>query len=152
MKKTLLVLALCTLFVSMSVAGAVPQAENMQQRRIKEQPKDIEWTGEILGSYGIGRGENHTVLGTLEGNYKTRIAQRMKGFFLVNWTSEDGTKSGQIRGIYGRRGLIGKISGDGYNQSARIIGFLRYNDTKFIGRIMSWVGPAVYIYGDHWTL
>ena len=152
MKKTLLVLALCTLFVSMSVAGAVPQAENMQLQRTRVQPQDIEWTGEISGNYGVGRGENHTVLGTLEGNYKARGGNRIRGFFLVNWTSENGIKSGQIRGIFTQQALFGKISGDGYNRTARVMGFLRYNDSKFIGRIMSWIGPAVYIYGDHWTL
>ena len=152
MKKTLISLALCTLFITVSVAGATPQADVMQTRQVNTEPKNVEWTGEILGSYGVGRGENHTVLGTLEGFYKTRIRNRMRGFFLINWTSEDGTKSGQIRGVFTNRALFGKISGDGYNQSARIMGFLRYNDSKFIGRIMSWVGPALYIYGDHWTL
>jgi hypothetical protein len=152
MKKTLAVLALCALFTSMSIAGATQEAENIPARRAAVQANDIEWTGEISGSYGVGRGENHTVLGSLEGNYKSRGSARVKGFFLVNWTSEDGSKSGKMRGIFTQNALFGKISGDGYNRTARIMGFLRYNDSKFIGRIMSWVGPAVYIYGDHWLL
>lgn len=151
MKKTLAVLALCTLFVTMSVAGAV----TVQQDRVRQETvttPQVQWTGEFDGQFGIGRGENHTILGYMDGFFKTRTQNRMRGFFAGNWTSVNGTRTGQIRGIFSERGIIGRISGDDYNRTLRFIGFFRYNETKFVGRIMSWVGPAVYIYGDHWML
>ena len=152
MKKTLSMLTLCTLLISMSIAGVVSQVETIQISRTLKETTPVEWTGEFSGSYGIGLGENHTVLGSIEGGYKSNAGNRICGFFLANWTSLDEIKSGNIRGIFTPHAILGKISSDTYNRTARAIGFLRYNDTKFIGRIMSWIGPAVYIYGDHWTI
>ena len=58
MKKTLATLALCALFVSMSVAGATPQANDIQPQQVVLEPKNVEWTGEISGSYGVGRSKS----------------------------------------------------------------------------------------------
>ncbi|MBU1940930.1 MAG: hypothetical protein KKC68_04080 [Candidatus Thermoplasmatota archaeon] len=151
MKKTIAVLALCALFATMSIATAVPQHQERYRQETVTTPQ-VEWTGEFDGQFGIGRGDNHTVLGYIDGFYKIRTQNRMRGYFAGNWTTINGTKSGQFRGIFSERGIIGRISGDGYNRTLRFMGFFRYNETKFVGRIMSWVGPAVYIYGDHWEL
>jgi len=107
---------------------------------------EVEWDGEFLG--GIPKGDNEGELAAVFGGYfKNR---NRGGFFAGIWSNEDENKQGEVRGIFGKHIIIGKIIND--QGSLPFIGFIKFNnndDTEFdfIGRAMSIIGPAPYFVG-----
>lgn len=163
MKKTLAILAICVLLGSMSSVASVttPQMNMVKTDEMKNLPSSDttislegeDWTGEFKGAFGELKkiswsGEwNFTKWGYLAGYYKGGIK---RGKFAGKLFDLNQTAFGAIGGYYGRHYLIGRIKiGE---QKAPIIGFLFRNETFFIGRIMSFFGPAPHILGHHQPL
>ncbi|MFH0750146.1 MAG: hypothetical protein V1917_04530, partial [Candidatus Gottesmanbacteria bacterium] len=101
-------------------------------------------TGTFDGVVSPQRGPNATIVGTISGNYTLR---NRGGLFNGEWNTVNNT--GTFRGIFGRHFLVGRISGDGYDRTVPIVGFLWYNTTNFAGRFMAPIGPALYFRGNY---
>ena len=157
MKKILGILAICVLLGSMSSVAAVniPQMNIVKTDVMKNLPstdttissEGEDWTGEFLGKFGelkkVGEEWEFTEWGYLAGVYKGGN----KGKFGGKIFDLEQNELGAIGGYYGKYFLIGRIKiGE---QKAPIIGFLFHNETMFIGRIMSFFGPAPHIIGYH---
>lgn len=156
MKKILALLTICILLGGMPMVTAVsiPQ-EKVVNNQVKNRlsapepyaPMEGDWTGEFVGAFGNLKkvdGEwNFTKWGYLAGGYKGGKREKFAG----NLYDLNETKFGTIYGYYGHNLLLGKIKIGG--KKAPIIGFLLHNENMFIGRIMSFLGPAPHIIGYH---
>jgi len=155
MKKIVAVLAVCVLFASMSIATAAPIPKiddlknDMSNIEITYPTTDGDWTGEFIGAIGDLKKVNgewdFTASGYMAGVYKGYN----RGKFIGNLYDLDETKVGSIAGYYGKGLLVGRISIN--NRRAPIVGFLLHNETMFLGRIMSLIGPAPHMIGYHWA-
>lgn len=153
MKKILIVLTICLLFASMSVVTAFSKIEGLSDdilnTEITYQPTDEDWTGEFIGALGVLKrinGEwNFTTGGYIAGVYKGLN----RGKFAGNLYNLNETKVGTIAGYYGRGLILARMTIN--EQKAPVVGFIRYNETMFIGRAMTVIGPAPHMVGYHWT-
>jgi hypothetical protein len=140
--KKIAILSLCLLFIGVSIAAAAP---GLTQQVTQTTP--LASSGTFEGNIGYKRpGQNATIVGTFNGTYEARI----RGYrFIGDWETENNT--GTMRGAFGRHLLIGKVSTlvNGTQRSLPIVGFIRHNETMFIGRFMAPVGPALYFWGYH---
>lgn len=135
-----MIVALCVLFASMSIATAAPL-------RTKEM-NVLNSDGTFSGYIGIPRQQDPIVMGTISGTYQLR---NRGGVFNGDWAIDYQNRSGAgtVHGWFGRHILLGRISGE--NRTLPIIGFIGFNTTshEFIGRAMSFVGPALYFWGTY---
>lgn len=140
--KKIAILSLCLLFLGASLAAAAPGMTQTETQTIPLAP-----TGTFEGNIGYKRpNQNATIIGTLNGTYEARV----RGYrFIGEWETEN--NSGTLRGAFGRHFLVGRVSTlvNGTQRSLPIVGFIRYNETMFIGRFMAPVGPALYFWGSH---
>jgi len=140
--KKIMTLSLCLLFVSVSVAVAAPGLTYQAT-----QTKPLAQEGTFEANIGYRRqGHNATIVGTMNGTY---LMRNRGGRFTGDWTTEN--RTGTLRGVFGRHILIGRISTlvNGTEKSLPIVGFLKAQDGQFIGRFMSYIGPALYFWGTY---
>jgi hypothetical protein len=140
--KKIAIVGLCLLFLGTTIAAASP---GFIQQTTQTMPLASDGTFE--GNVGYKRqGQNATIVGTINGTYETR---NRGGRFTGDWATEN--RTGTLRGAFGRHFLIGKISTmvNGTTRSLPIVGFIRYNNSQFIGRFMAPIGPALYFWGEY---
>ena len=142
MKRILAVLAMVFLFISMSVATAAP----LKNKEINVLDAD----GSFSGYIGVPRQQDPIIMGTISGEYQLR---NRGGGFTGDWTIDYQNKSGAgtVRGFFGRRMLLGRLTIEGVNRTLPLIGFIKFNteNLTFIGRAMSFIGPALYFWGSY---
>lgn len=154
-KKTIWIL-LCILCCSLLLLPTF-SAERIQQhsriqhnQQIFQIPASLpEYDGTFIGGIGeISKDEEEWIFdahGYLAGVYKTgRRVNRLYGHIF----DLDEEQIGVIKALFVQRIIIGRIE-DMQGNSAPIIGFLLYNDEHFVGRIMSFFGPAPHIWGEY---
>ena len=151
MKKTITPLIVVLFMLGIPLISAQPVLQQSPLTRLQqiniENPDDIEWTGNFTGVIGVGTKDNFTTLGYMAGQYKIRNFRA--NLFSGRWINENQTNNGTIRGIFGRHLLLGIISSEAWERDLPIIGFLGSNETHFIGRFMSFIGPAMYFGGTY---
>jgi len=156
MRKKLLIIGICALFILMPTLVAVPSLSSM--KKVKTQieasslvtPTPDDYDGTFIGAFGrVYKAENGSwakeAYGYLAGVYKQggRYKRVLAYIYDLNQT-----QVGYIGFISANKFLVGKIK-NMQNQSAPIVGFIFYNEEYFIGRIMSVVGPAPHIWGAY---
>ncbi|MDH7507498.1 MAG: hypothetical protein QHH15_06935 [Candidatus Thermoplasmatota archaeon] len=137
MKKTLILIGLCTVFILMPAITALPT------------PPVEDYDGTFVGAFGrIYKDENGTWVkqpyGYLAGVYKAGNFKRVFG----NIYNLDQEQIGKIGFISRNKILVGRIE-NMEGAKAPIVGFLFQNDQYFVGRIMSVFGPAPHIWGEY---
>jgi hypothetical protein len=142
--KKILILAICVLFASVSIATSMPLSPVAKTQT----PKFLAQSGTFDGSIGFRAQGNWTSVGTLTGTYE----QRARGYrFDGTWTiqKQNQTITGTMRGIFGKHILIGRITADASGKSLPIVGFITFKEGNFGGRFMAPVGPALYFKGTY---
>ncbi len=142
--KKILILAICVLFASMSIATAMPFSSVAKTQT----PAILAQSGTFDGSIGYKAQGNWTEVGTLTGTYE----QRARGYrFDGTWAIEgqNQTWTGTMRGVFGRHILIGRVTIEGRDRNVPIIGFIGFKEGNFAGRFMAPVGPALYFKGTY---
>jgi len=159
MNKKLLIIGICTLFVLMPTLVAAPSLNSFKKiKTLPTQPLDLslptptleEYDGTFIGAFGrVYKAENGSwakeAYGYLAGVYKQGSRYKRVIGYIYDLNQ---TQVGYIGFISANRFLFGKIK-NMQNQSAPIVGFIFYNEEYFIGRIMSYVGPAPHIWGAY---
>ncbi|KYK26326.1 hypothetical protein AYK20_09105 [Thermoplasmatales archaeon SG8-52-1] len=152
MKKTLLIIGILTILISMPAMSAVQILEdqiNLPESVIIPTPNPDEYDGTFIGGIGyVHKDENDSwtfdTHAYLAGVYKTGRYKRVYG----NIYNLDKEQIGSMWFISNRYILIGKIKGmDEFKLP--IVGFIFFNEQYFIGRIMSFVGPVPNIWGEY---
>lgn len=142
MKKLLIISAVFVFIISMTIVSAVPL-------RNKESTF-LDPDGSFSGFIGIPKQQDPLIFGNISGEYKLR---NRGGLFNASWNidTENHSGLGTVRGIFARHILLGRLSAEGYNRTFPIIGFIRFNTQNhtFIGRAMSFIGPALYFWGSY---
>jgi len=140
--KKIAIVCVCLMFLGISIAAAAPNLQRHTQQLLTLDP-----TGTYEGYIGIPehQGQNATIVGTINGTYELR---NRGGRFLGDWETEN--RSGTMRGRFARHVMMGRISMmvNGTERSLPVIGFIRIQNNSFIGRGMSYFGPALYFWGD----
>jgi hypothetical protein len=136
--KKITTLGVCLLFLSVSVAVAIPVTEHRTAVLLT--------SGTFDGSIGYRRANNTTILGTLSGTYEQR---NRGGRFSGDWVLQN--RTGTIRGGFARIFLIGKVTVlvNGTQRSIPIVGFIKANNGQFRGRFMAPIGPPLYFWGEY---
>jgi hypothetical protein len=144
MKKTLLILGMCAVLLSMPTLMGFP----MSHKSSLLLPPLEDYDGTFVG--GIGRlykqnGEwQFDYAAYMAGVYKLGAYKKLYGYIY----NLDDVQIGIIGAYFGHKIIIGYIE-NMQGQRAPIIGFLLWNDTNFAGRIMSVFGPAPHIIGEY---
>lgn len=140
--KKIAIVCVCLLFLGIALVSAAPTQKQHAQ------VFTLDPTGTFEGSIGVPehQGQNATIVGTMNGTYWLR---NRGGRFTASWETEN--RTGTLRGGFGRHLLIGRISTmvNGTERSLPIVGFLKTQDNEFIGRSMSFIGPALYFWGTY---
>jgi hypothetical protein len=140
--KKIAIICVCLMFLGISIAAAVP---TVTKQLLQTNPVDP--TGTFDANIGYKRqGQNATIVGTMNGTYTMRARG---GRFTGDWATEN--RTGNMRGAFGRHLLVGRISTlvNGTERTLPIVGFLRAQNSSFIGRFMAPVGPALYFWGTY---
>ncbi|MCX6667849.1 MAG: hypothetical protein NTV74_06420 [Euryarchaeota archaeon] len=156
MKKKLLIIGICALFVLMPTLVATPGQNSAKkikpQIEVPSLPTPVldDYDGTFVGAIGrVYKAENGSWVkearGYLAGVYKSVGKYKRVLGYLYNLNQ---TQVGYIGFISANKFLVGKIK-NMQNQSAPIVGFIFYNEEYFIGRIMSFFGPAPHIWGAY---
>ena len=154
MKKLLIIIAICAIFISMPVLTALPAtvSETSVQPEHKttlQTPPVEDYDGTFVGGVGRIFKENEEwsfdTQGYLAGVYKQGIRFNKLYGYIYNLEEE---QVGYIGAYFGHKIIIGYVK-DMQGHKAPIIGFLLYNDVNFAGRIMSLFGPAPHIWGEY---
>jgi hypothetical protein len=153
MKKTLLIIGILTILISMPVMSAVQVLENQinlpRSVNLIPTPNPDEYDGTFVGGIGyVYKDENDSwafdTHAYIAGVYKTGRYKRVYG----NIYNLDKEQIGSMWFISNHYILIGKIKGmDEFKLP--IVGFIFFNEQYFIGRIMSIVGPVPNIWGEY---
>ncbi|MDH7507155.1 MAG: hypothetical protein QHH15_05150 [Candidatus Thermoplasmatota archaeon] len=142
MKKLLIISMMLVFLTCITMVTAVP----LKNKELTVLVPD----GSFSGFIGYPRHQDPIILGNISGFYKLR---NRGGAFNASWNieTENHSGSGTVRGIFGRHILLGRLSAEGYNQTLPIIGFIGFNteNLTFIGRAMSYIGPALYFWGTY---
>jgi len=142
MKKTLFVIGLCAVLLSMPTLLALPTP----QKTSLLFPPIEDYDGTFVG--GLGRlfkqnGEwQFTYQAYLAGVYKNGAYKKIYGY-IYNLNEE---QIGYISANFGHKIIYGYVKNMQGHRSP-IIGFLMWNNEDFAGRIMSTFGPAPHIIG-----
>ena len=142
--KKILILAICVLFASVSIATAIPlpSVAKTQTSTILAQ------SGTFDGTIGYRAQGNWTAVGTLTGTYE----QRVRGYkFDGTWTlqGQNQTLTGTMKGVFGRHILLGRVTVEGRDRALPVIGFIAFTEDHFNGRFMAPIGPALYFKGTY---
>ena len=143
--KKILIMAICVLFASVSIATAMPLSFVAKTQT----PTILVQTGTFDGTIGYqAQGGGWTAVGTLTGTYE----QSARGYrFDGTWTiqKQDQTLTGTMKGVFGKHILVGRITADANGKSLPIVGFIGFKEDNFGGRFMAPVGPALYFRGTY---
>jgi hypothetical protein len=152
MKKILIIIGICLLFISTPAMNAFQLSEkpvtiNKHKNDILIPPPLNGYDGTFVGVLGRlykeGEEWKFDEYAYLAGNYKLGTYKRIRGYIY----DLDEQQIGYIYAFFGRSFIIGYIQ-DMANHFVPIIGFLLWNDQHFAGRIMSMFGPATHIIGE----
>jgi hypothetical protein len=157
MKKTLIIIGICSLLLLLPAITAIP---NTTSRTIKqtvppEQDKDLptpvldNHDGTFLGALGVIYKDDNDewvfeASAYLAGGYKLGYYNKLYGY-IYNLDEE---QVGYLGAVFGNKIILGWIM-NMEEEKAPIIGFLFYNDEYFAGRIMSLFGPAPHLWGQY---
>jgi hypothetical protein len=152
MKKTLVIIGICAVLLSMPTLSALEFTEAptnipLPQKKLVTPPID-DYDGTFVG--GLGRlyragGEwQFNLHAYLAGVYKLGAYKKLYGY-IYNLDEE---QIGYIGAYFGQKLILGYIEGM-QNHRAPIVGFLFWDDQHFAGRIMSFIGPAPHIIGEY---
>ncbi|MBN2065832.1 MAG: hypothetical protein JW771_03375 [Candidatus Thermoplasmatota archaeon] len=130
----------------------LPMVPHFETYYAGEQP--TEWTpdGFFIGVWGLYTPDaenNFTVLGYLGGYYK---GQARRGSYVGMWNTTNNSYIGYLAGVYRGPFTHGVINVSGGENRLPFVGFLLKNETLFFGRVMSLIGPPVYMIGFHQPL
>jgi len=156
MKKKLLIICICALFVLMPTLVATPSINPAKKIKLQIEisglpaPIVTDYDGTFIGAFGrVYKAENGSwakeAYGYLAGVYKAGVRYKRVLGYIYDLNQ---TQVGYIGFISANKFLVGKIK-NMQNQSAPIVGFIFYNEEYFIGRIMSFFGPAPHIWGAY---
>jgi hypothetical protein len=141
MKKLLII---CAIFIMLASTSIVTAVQPIKDARV------IDPDGSFSGYIGVPKQPDPIIVGNISGIYK--IGNRGGGFNAI-WDIDYQNRSGSgtVRGFFGKHILLGKLSVEGYNKTLRIIGFIGFDKVNhtFIGRAMSFIGPALYFWGTY---
>ena len=147
MKKILPLVMVCSLFVMLPFVSATTYTTESTDTT-GSTVDDDDWTGEFTGEIGYPDQdrEEPVVVGSISGTFKIG---RRGGYFHGVVVSEDRSKSGEFRGVFRQRIMIGRVTGE--QGSLPFVGFIgfRQDDQQFGGRYMAPVGAALYFWGDY---
>ena len=141
--KKISIIALSVLFVSASIATAVPLSSMANLKTYT--PTVLTPSGTFTGA--LKPQPNGTAIGTINGTYQTR--NNRSGQFQGEWGVQLQNKSaaGTMMGRFRRPFFIGRITVEGLNKTMPIVGFIFYRNETFFGRVMAMRGPALYFMG-----
>jgi hypothetical protein len=154
MKKTWIVIGICSLLLALPTIPAVPYHTTKTIKPICSTeefptlptPSAENYDGTFVGAFGVIYKENdewaNETWGYLAGVYKGGNRKRLYG----NIYNLDEEQIGTIGAFFGQSITIGRIENMN-GEKAPIIGFLFYNEDYFVGRIMSFFGPAPHLWG-----
>lgn len=109
-----------------------------------------EWAdGYYLGFWFEKVGAEYNLLGYMAGFYHKWNSYN--GYYAGVWNNTDNTTVGAMGGLALGFYTIGRIILSEENKIP-YAGFLLKNETHYLGRIMSFVGDPVYMYGKHFPL
>ena len=153
MKRTMLILGICTMLLFVPVLTALPLKEKMMSIPKPTgliPPGPPNYDGTFVGGLGRLYKQNgqwqFDYRAYMAGWYKLGTFKKLFGYIY----NLDETQIGYISAYLGHKLIYGYIK-DMQNRSAPLIGFLKWNNASdFAGRIMSTYGPAPYIIG-HYT-
>jgi hypothetical protein len=153
MKKILCLVMVCGLFAMLPLVSAIATTSTIETTdnttvSTPSQLGDDDWTGEFTGEIGYPDRESgeSVVVGSISGTFKIG---RRGGYFEGLVVSEDRSKSGEFKGVFHQRIMIGRLSGE--QRTVPIVGFIgfRQDEQQFGGRYMAPVGPALYFWGEY---
>ena len=155
MKKVLLTIGLCILFLGMSSATSlsIPKINKFSSEKIVINSADPEdapsWAaGNFTGEWGLNVwGEDWIRLGYVEGYYSIGFHWDTKiGCLSVEYV-KNGEKNGTtLNGVFFGSFLLGRATNETSAETVFVgIGF--YNETSFRWRIMGETGPVLYMKG-----
>ena len=152
MKKTLIIIGICAVLISIPSMSAFETAEISPSMAIPEKnfitPPIAGYDGTFVGGLGRlykkGSEWQFDYYAYLAGVYKLGVYKKLYGY-IYNLDEE---QIGYISAYFGHKIIIGNIE-DMQNHRAPIIGFLLWNDAHFAGRIMSFFGPAPHVIGEY---
>ena len=149
MKKSVL-LGICAILIIMPILSAAPiNTKNNFQLETINKPLDEEYDGTFVGGLGQIYKENgewqYEIYSYIAGGYKDNNYKILFG----NFYNLDEEQIGTIVMIKAKFFLIGRIS-NLEGKKLPIVGFIFENDDdQFIGRLMSIIGPAPYMWGKY---
>jgi len=153
MRKTCFIIGIFVIFLSMPAIIAMQSVEKTSSFSNPEKtlipPAFPEYDGTFLGGMGeVYKDENgewqFDTHAYIAGAYKSGRYLRV----FSNIYNLDEEQIGSMWFISGKRIILGRIWGlEG--EKLPIVGFLFYNEQYFIGRIMSFFGPAPHIWGEY---
>ncbi len=163
MKKTLLLIIICSILLLMPMTTAIHTSKVLEKPLIKiiaektSQTTPIDddppsWAnGNFSGYWGFDIwGETHLPLGVMYGYYGNMNLGVFLGEFRTYWEEN---ASGYIRGVFFGPfmfGGLGNISNAGtYENETLFVGIGRYNETDFHWRIMGETGPTFFMQGTY---
>ncbi len=143
MKKTLIVIGLCAVLLSMPTLHAVPTLTHPQLFSPLRMSDGTFAGGLGRGHWGNGRFNIDTVYAYMRGVYTAGVYKKISG----DLTNSYDQKIGEIRAYLIQKIIIGSLEVNNHRTS--IVGFLvRNQNDQFVGRIMGIVGPAPHIWGQ----
>lgn len=143
MKKTLIVIGLCAVLLSMPTLLAVPTQRNPQIFSPLMMSDGTFAGGLGRGHWGNGRFDIDTVYAYMRGVYTAGFYKKISG----DLTNSYDQKIGEISAYLIQKIIIGYTQIGGHRSS--IVGFLMRNqNNQFVGRIMGITGPAPHIWGQ----
>jgi hypothetical protein len=142
MKKLLAIVIILIFFGTIS-ASAISLSEQVFKPRPKENK-----TGTFEGEIGYPREGEWNAVGELSGTFQQR---NRVSVIDGQWILTEREASGTVKAIFRSRILIGRITIDGAERRAPIIGFIFFREEtqEFGGRFMSIIGPALYFKGTY---
>jgi hypothetical protein len=138
MKKILTILAISLVFASLSAVPSISSSTTT--------------TGTFEGNIGYRINKSWVPIGNISGTYEGLgpLGYRW-GRFNGTLSTQNGTITGSMQGRF-RLVILGRISAviNGTQRQLPIVGFLgATNKGEIIGRVMSYVGPALYFWGNY---
>jgi hypothetical protein len=144
MKKTLLVIGLCAVLLSMPTLLALPTTQKTSLLFPPIEDYDGTFAGGLGRLYKQSNEWQFTYQAYLAGVYKNGVYKKIYGY-IYNLNEE---QIGYIGVYFFHKIIIGYIE-DMQSHRARVVGFLLWNNENFAGRIMSTFGPAPHIIGTY---
>ena len=144
MKKTLLVIGLCAVLLSMPTLLALPTTQKTSLLFPPIEDYDGTFAGGLGRLYKQSNEWQFTYQAYLAGVYKNGVYKKIYGY-VYNLNEE---QIGYIGVYFFHKIIIGYIE-DMQSHRARVVGFLLWNNENFAGRIMSTFGPAPHIIGTY---